>query len=80
MNSCFSCKHYHRHKEIESWEMPHIFWYEHSCDARPTLANLVQFPFEHTSCQQYVARPTLPTTTLPHTFSEVLSPCILEKV
>ena len=68
--SCVSCKHYHSHKETESWEMPHIFWYERSCDARPTIANLVQFPFENTSCQQYVSRNTLPAPALSVIFSD----------
>ncbi len=56
MNRCSMCAHYHCHKETESWEMPHIFWYERSCDARPTLANLKQFPFKRTSCPRYSER------------------------
>lgn len=51
--SCFNCKHYHSHKEIESWELPHIFWYEYSCDKRPTVANLKQFPFKKTMCKSF---------------------------
>ncbi len=53
MNSCYSCKHYDSHKEIESYEMPHICWYIHSFDARPANANLIQFPFRNTKCKQF---------------------------
>jgi len=56
MPSCRNCKHYHVHREEESWEMPHIFWYEYSCSARPTIANLVQFPFKVTQCKQFEER------------------------
>ena len=52
-NSCYTCKHRHSYRETESWEMPHIFWYEHVCDARPTIANLKQFPFTKTDCPKH---------------------------
>lgn len=45
-NSCYTCAHFHR--EEESWEMPHIWWYE--CSARPSMANLKSFPFTNTKC------------------------------
>jgi len=54
MNSCYTCKHRHSHKETESWEMPHIFWWEHSCDTRPNIANLKQFPFKQTQCKEWI--------------------------
>ena len=53
-NSCFTCKHRHSHREIESWELPHIFWWIHSCDARPVIANLKQFPFKNTNCKEWI--------------------------
>lgn len=53
--SCYTCKHRHSHREEESWELSHIFWYVHSCDMRPTIANLKQFPFNTTSCEKYEA-------------------------
>lgn len=43
---CFSCK--HLCKQTESWEMPHICWFE--CNARPGIENLRQFPFRNTQC------------------------------
>lgn len=33
--------------------MPHIYWWEHACDARPRVANLKQFPFEKTKCAEW---------------------------
>lgn len=51
--SCFTCKHSHSHKETESWEMSHIFWWEHSCDVRPSIGNLKNFPFRTTDCKQW---------------------------
>lgn len=53
MNSCYSCKHYGSYKEVESYEMPHIFYYIYSCKARPANANLIQFPFRNTKCKQF---------------------------
>ena len=53
MNSCYTCKHRHSHREIESWEMPHIYWFVHICDARPKVANLKQFPFNVTKCEKW---------------------------
>ena len=57
MQSCFTCKHRHSHKETESWEMPHIYWWEHSCNAHPGIANLKQFPFSETRCTEWAAKP-----------------------
>ena len=51
--SCYSCKFRHSHKETESWEMPHIYWWVHICDARPKVANLKQFPFNVTKCDKW---------------------------
>ena len=53
MKNCFSCKHYHFHREEESWELPHIFWYVYACNVRPTVANLKQFPFHNTNCNKF---------------------------
>ena len=54
--SCFNCKYLRNFsspvrvmKEIESWEMPHIYWYE--CMAREANAMLKQFPFKRTTCK-----------------------------
>lgn len=44
--SCYNCLHLVR--EEESWEMPHIYWYE--CSARPQNSRLKQFPFRQTEC------------------------------
>ena len=52
--SCRSCEHYDVHKETESWEMPYIFWYEHSCSAKNGVSNLKQFPFKHTKCAKHL--------------------------
>lgn len=49
MNSCYRCA--HLHKETESWEMPHIWWWE--CSARPAMANLKSFPFSNTKCKDF---------------------------
>ncbi len=49
MNSCYRC--IHLHKEIESWEMPYIWWWE--CSAQPTTANLKSFPFSNTKCKAF---------------------------
>jgi len=48
-NSCYHCAHLVR--EQESWEMPHIEWWE--CAARPGCANLTSFPFVHTKCTAF---------------------------
>lgn len=53
MNSCYTCKHRHSYKETESWEMAHIYWWVHICDARPKVANLKQFPFNATECEKW---------------------------
>jgi len=47
--SCYFCKHLHR--ETESWEMPHIWWWE--CSAKPSMANLSSFPFKDTMCKAF---------------------------
>ena len=44
-HSCRNCRYYHKYKDIESWEMPHIFWWVHQCNARQGIENLKQFPF-----------------------------------
>lgn len=55
--SCFNCAHLLR--ESESWEMPHIRWYE--CKARPSNVHLKSFPFRNTKCKHWVKKkpPTL---------------------
>lgn len=55
-NCCYNCKNYHSYKETESYEMPHIFWYVFICDARPSVANLKQFPFKNTNCEKFEGR------------------------
>jgi len=54
--SCYTCKHRHSHKETESWELSHIFWWVHICDVRPNVANLKQFPFSNTNCTKHEKR------------------------
>jgi hypothetical protein len=49
VNSCRNCKHFHRAEE--SWEMPHIWWYE--CSYREGMANLKSFPFTNTKCKGF---------------------------
>lgn len=56
-HSCRNCRYYHKYKDIESWEMPHIFWWVHQCNARQGIENLKQFPFLNTSCKFYEIRP-----------------------
>lgn len=56
-HSCYDCRHYHGYKDIESWEMPHISWWVHHCNARQGIENLKQFPFLNTSCKSYETRP-----------------------
>lgn len=51
--SCRSCEHYSVHKEIESWEMSHLYWFVHSCDVKPSVSNLKQFPFQNTKCKMH---------------------------
>lgn len=48
-NSCHECKHL-RH-ETESWEMPHIWWWE--CRANKGMENLKSFPFTNTRCRHF---------------------------
>jgi len=50
VNACRRCAHLVR--ETESWEMPHIWWWE--CAAIPGRANLKSFPFAATKCQRFV--------------------------
>lgn len=52
-NICRKCQHFSR--QTESWEMPHIWWFE--CGARPAMANLKSFPFHSTSCAKWKAIP-----------------------
>ena len=49
MNACRDCKWLLR--EQESWEMPHIWWWE--CTERPAMANLRSFPFKSTKCKSF---------------------------
>lgn len=51
-NNCRNCGEFVR--EQESWEMPHIYWYE--CAARPGMANLPNWPFRNTKCKAFVER------------------------
>lgn len=53
MPSCVSCKHFRR--ETESWEFPHIWWYE--CRKRPGMANAKSFPFTNTKCKAFEQKP-----------------------
>jgi len=48
-------------RETESWEMPHIFWFE--CEAKPHVSNLTSFPFKATRCKEFKQRekPMLPS-------------------
>lgn len=48
-HSCYDCKHLRR--ETESWEMPHIRWWE--CSANKSRANLLSFPFRNTKCRDF---------------------------
>jgi hypothetical protein len=48
-NRCTNCVHYIRQEE--SWEMPHIFWYE--CKVVPSAANLKSFPYKNTKCKKF---------------------------
>ena len=50
--SCHNCRYLVR--EIESWEMPGVYWFE--CRARPANENLKQFPFENTTCKSHEPR------------------------
>ncbi len=52
MKSCANCENYVR--EEESWEMPHIYWYE--CKARPGMENLTSFPFKNTKCKSFTQK------------------------
>lgn len=51
-DGCFSCRYLTR--GTESWEMPHIWWYE--CDARPANGSLRGFPWRSTKCKLRVPR------------------------
>lgn len=57
VNSCHGCANLHR--ATESWEMPHIWWWE--CLATNS-ANLRSFPFRRTKCPHWRAavRPLKP--------------------
>lgn len=56
MPSCYGCV--YLSKETESWEMPHIWWWE--CRKRPGVENLTSFPFRNTKCSVFQARPKAP--------------------
>lgn len=47
--SCFRCVHFR--KESESWEMPHVRWYE--CAWRPMNENLKSWPWKRTACKGF---------------------------
>jgi len=47
MDGCYSCVYLIR--QTESWEMPHIAWYE--CKARPANECLKGFPWKKTKCK-----------------------------
>lgn len=49
---CRVCVHFIR--QTESWEMPHIAWYE--CKKIPSMANLLSFPFRNTKCDQWITK------------------------
>lgn len=57
--SCYNCKHYSCHKEVESWELSHIFWYVYNCSVKPSIANLKSFPFKNTSCKLFEEKESL---------------------
>jgi hypothetical protein len=44
---CFDCRYFRR--ETESWEMPHVWWYE--CRARHANESLRGFPWKLTKCK-----------------------------
>jgi len=56
-NNCRACKYFLR--AVESWEMPHIWWYE--CRARPGFSNLKSFPFHDTKCKAFTRVERKPT-------------------
>lgn len=51
-DGCFNCKHLSR--QTESWEMPHVWWYE--CEARHANEYLLGFPWRQTKCKLRIAR------------------------
>jgi hypothetical protein len=51
-HACRACQNFSR--EVESWELPGIWWYE--CAALPGMANLASFPFRATKCKRYIPR------------------------
>lgn len=51
-HNCRDCKWLSR--EIESWEMPHIWWWE--CGRNPHYALLKSFPFKNTKCKDFEKR------------------------
>jgi hypothetical protein len=56
VKSCGNCKHYSCVRQEESWEMPHVFWYERECDVRSGVSNLKSFPFNNTKCEKFEAK------------------------
>ena len=52
-SKCRSCRFFA--KETESWEMPHVWWYE--CRKRPANEHLKSFPFTN-GCKLYEPKAT----------------------
>ncbi len=50
--ACRDCKNFV--KQTESWDMPHIFWYE--CAAEVQMSNLRSFPFKRVRCKSFSPR------------------------
>ena len=49
-HTCYGCANLEHC--YESWEMPHIQWYE--CAVHSGYANLTSFPFHNTKCPDWV--------------------------
>jgi hypothetical protein len=54
--SCYGCRHLSH--EYESWEMPHIEWWE--CSVRSSAMHLRSFPFLNTKCGDHEPRTEAP--------------------
>jgi hypothetical protein len=52
LHSCSNCR--HLWKEIESWELSHIWGWK--CEAKPNMSNLKSFPFKRTKCKSFEQR------------------------
>lgn len=51
--SCTDCRHYHYEEDnMDGYVLS--AWLE--CDARPTVANLKQFPFKKTECESFAPK------------------------